>query len=99
MVIVTTTTVRPNANVPFYLQSNPSLREQFNKFMNGHPKVKSRSSVLSEDTLTFKTVIVCDSQEDLEAIRNDVNAAFPNFYQNRKDYCDAHNIKIDVTVE
>ena len=99
MIIVTTTQVRPNAEIPFYIDTTPALKTAVASFINLSTNIQSMSTILSEDQLTSTSVAIYDTQEDLDTVLAAFNAAFPGFFESRQAYSDSMGITITRTVE
>ena len=99
MIVVTTTQVRPSVEIPFYLDTTPSLKTAVSEFIDAAARIQSMSTVVSEDQLTNTSVAIYETQEDLDAVLADYNTAFPGFFDARQQYCDSMGITLTRVVE
>lgn len=95
MIIVTTTFVRKNTDVKYYLENNLELKENFSEFIKKHLGILIlHTETISISDLEQITTTIFDSKDSLLNFLNLIEESFPGFMKNRDEYCNKNNIEI-----
>lgn len=99
MYIVTTTFTRPSADVLFYMDAHPELRNQFNDFITAQTG-KNLITLSASKTDTQQVVIAAyESVEALNQLLAEQDVDFPGLVIDRDKYCLDNNITVTREVE
>ena len=93
---------RPSADIPYYLDSNPALKQEFITFIENcfnFVWAGTTISVVEESDLRQITTVTYADQETLMHFLSWHDAAFPTFFADRDAYCATNNITITRSIE
>jgi hypothetical protein len=97
---VITKFTRPSKEIPYYIDTDASLKEEFIIFLIDHWDLfVDVTTIDSVDGLTQTNVVDYQSEEIFNLVMEKFNIAFPLFFENRDAYCNINNIIVERTVE
>ena len=102
MYTVITKFERPDASIPYYIDTNPQLKAEFKTFVENcfsFVWAGTLITVTEESELIEVTRVTYADQETLMHFLSWLDAAFPTFFADRDAYCAANNIIITRSIE
>jgi hypothetical protein len=98
MYLVITEFNRPSEDVPYYIDTNPELKEEFLKFTEANNGLFNDMHVINAGKKQT-TILFYPDEKTFNEFMELFNSTFPTFFIDRDSYCQANNITISRTVE
>jgi hypothetical protein len=94
MYTVITTFDRPSTDVPYYLDTDPLLKENFNGFLTLYKDLYINLRVENTD-LKQLTFITYENEDMCNRFVDIINDSFPTLFTDRDAYCEANQIIVN----
>lgn len=98
MIRVTTIFKRPNTSIPYYIETDPVLRDEKEEFAVNCGLIYKFTKD-EEDPLVQKIIVDFVSKEVLNKFLYEWNKRFPTLINDRDRYCKKHGIIIERVEE
>ena len=84
---------RPSKDIPFYIDTNPELKAQFNEFIEMYKESIIDMRVETNDTSQL-TYVTYPDESTFNVFLEILNITFPTLFTDRDAYCAANNIEV-----
>jgi hypothetical protein len=89
---------RPNKNIPYYIDTNLELKNEFINFIEVNNKLLIEVTTVESSNLSQITSVVYPDADAFDKFMLEFNRHFPTFFMDRDAYCEENNIKITRSV-
>jgi hypothetical protein len=89
---------RPNKNIPYYIDTNLELKNEFINFIEDNNKLIIEVTTVESSNLSRMTTVVYPDADAFDKFILEFNRHFPTFFMDRDAYCEENNIKITRSV-